>query len=46
MIRTAYWKQADDSTVTGQLASEADLPALLGMVVELSGGRGSSPLLS
>jgi hypothetical protein len=35
-----YWNPADDSAVTGQLMSEAELPNLLGMVLELSSGRG------
>lgn len=44
VIRTQYWNPADDSAVTGQLVSEADLPGLLGTVLELSGGRGHPAL--
>lgn len=44
VIRTQYWNPADDSAVTGQLVSEADLPGLLGTVLEFSGGRGHPAL--
>jgi hypothetical protein len=44
VIRTQYWNPADDSAVAGQLASEEDLPGLLGAVLELGGARGHPAL--
>jgi hypothetical protein len=44
VIRTQYWNPADDATVAGRLMSEADLPNLLGKILELSSGRGHPAL--
>ncbi len=40
MVQVKYWDPADDSIVTGQLASEQDLPCLLDTVSNLTGTRG------
>jgi hypothetical protein len=44
VIRTQYWNPADDSVVTGQLVSEADLGNLFDRILELSSGRGHPAL--
>lgn len=44
MIRTQYWNPADNSAVTGQLVSEADLRNLFDRILELSSGQRHSAL--
>jgi hypothetical protein len=40
MIRSVYSNQADDSKVTGQVATDRDLVSLLTAAGQLRGGRG------
>lgn len=44
VIRAQYWNPANDSAVTDQLVSEADLLSLLGRVLELNDSRGHPAL--